>query len=106
MNFPLPSTLHWTTTAAPGQHDGAGHVYLVDETGRKVGTLWGPPDLKVRNADLFAAASDMLAALQAMLPEVDEEIEQRKHGGNDEYWQGLQALSDAGHAAVRKAEGR
>lgn len=49
---------------------------------------------------------DMLAALSALLPEIDSEIEQRQTSGNDEYWQGLKALSDAGHAAVAKAEGR
>lgn len=52
------------------------------------------------------AAPDMLAALKALLPEVDSEIEQRQTSGNDEYWEDLKALSDAGHAAVAKAEGR
>lgn len=50
--------------------------------------------------------ADMLAALSALLPEIDAEIEQRQTSGNDEYWQGLKALSDAGHAAVAQAEGR
>jgi hypothetical protein len=51
------------------------------------------------------AAPDLLAALVALLPEIDSEIEQRQHGGNDEDWASLQKLSDAGHAAVRKARG-
>src|SRR5690606_34999824 len=58
------------------------------------------------NAHLIAAAPDMKAALLPLLEVVDEEIEQRKFSGNDEYWQRLQALSDAGHAAIAKAEGR
>lgn len=58
------------------------------------------------NARLIAAAPDMKAALLPLLEVVDEEIEQRKFSGNDEYWQGLQALSDAGHAAIARAEGR
>lgn len=52
------------------------------------------------------ARPDLLSALKALLPEVDAEIEQRKIGGIAEYWQELKALSDAGHAAVTKAEGR
>lgn len=51
-------------------------------------------------------AAALLEALKALLPEVDSEIEQRQTSGNDEYWQGLKALSDAAHAAVRKAEGK
>jgi hypothetical protein len=58
------------------------------------------------NASLIAAAPEMLAALKALLPEVDAEVEQRQTSGNDEYWQGLKALSDTGHAAIAKAEGR
>lgn len=57
------------------------------------------------NARLIAAAPELLAALRALLPDVDHEIEQRKHGGNDEDWQELDALSRAAHAAIAKAEG-
>lgn len=60
----------------------------------------------IANARLIAAAPDLLAALNVLLPEVDAEIEQRQHGGNDEDWQHLKALSDAGHAAIAKVEGR
>jgi len=63
-------------------------------------------ETKQANARLIAAAPDMKAALLPLLEAVDEEIEQRKSSGNDEYWQGLQALSDARHAAIAKAEGR
>ncbi|TPL40653.1 hypothetical protein [Mesorhizobium sp. B2-4-6] len=48
----------------------------------------------------------LLAALKALLPEVDAEIEQRQSSGDVEYWQGLKALSDAGHAAIAMAEAR
>lgn len=41
-------------------------------------------------------AAELLAALQGLLPEIDSEIEQRQHGGNDEDWSGLQSLSDTG----------
>lgn len=57
-------------------------------------------------ARIIAAAPNVFAALKALLPEIDAEVEQRQTSGNDEYWQGLKALSDAAHAAVRKAEGR
>lgn len=58
------------------------------------------------DAVLFSAAPEMREALKAILPELDAEIEQRQHSGNDEYWAGLKALSDQGHAAIAKAEGR
>jgi hypothetical protein len=61
---------------------------------------------KEANAALGAAAPDLLDALKGLLPEVDAEIEQRQHSGNDEYWQGLKKLSDAAHFAVIKAEAR
>ena len=57
-------------------------------------------DLK---ACLMERASDFGKALQAALCQIDQEIEQRKQGGNDEAWANLQAVSDAGHAALRKA---
>lgn len=47
---------------------------------------------------------ELVACLRACLVEVDQEIEQRQHGGNDEDWASLSALSDRCHAAVRKLE--
>ena len=58
------------------------------------------------NAALISAAIDLKAALAALLPEIDAEIEQRQTSGNDEYWEGLKALSDAGHAALALSESR
>lgn len=36
----------------------------------------------------------LVTAVLALLPEVESEIEQRKHGGLDEDWKPLQALVD------------
>ena len=47
---------------------------------------------------------ELVACLRACLIEIDKEIEQRKHSGNDEDWATLAALSDRSHAAVRKVE--
>lgn len=47
----------------------------------------------------------LLAALSAVLLELDAEIEQRRHGGNAEDWTALQRISDEGHGAVREAKG-
>ncbi len=57
------------------------------------------------NARLIAAAPDLFNALAAALDEIDQEIEQRKFGGNDEYWASLQDISNAGRAAIAKARG-
>ncbi|TRO96749.1 hypothetical protein FKB34_01910 [Glycocaulis profundi] len=55
---------------------------------------------------LDALESDpvLLTFARAALAEIDQEIEQRQTSGLDEYWQGLKAISDQGHAALRKAE--
>lgn len=46
-------------------------------------------------------ASTLLIVAEKIAPVIDEEIEQRKHGGNEEDWALLQALSDELHAAIR-----
>jgi hypothetical protein len=46
----------YETTARPGAHDGTGHVYLVDATGRRIATLWGTAAEKLALADLFMRA--------------------------------------------------
>ena len=58
------------------------------------------------NSHLIAAAPDLLASLKELAEEVDFEIEQRQHSGNDEDWIDLKAKSDRAHAAIAKAEGR
>jgi hypothetical protein len=54
---------------------------------------------------LRAHGPKLIAVLNKLLPEIDSEIEQRKHGGNAEDWAVLQVLSDEAHAAVREAQG-
>lgn len=55
------------------------------------------------NALLIAAAPALATALLELLPEVDSEIEQRKHSGNAEDWEALEQLSTDAHAALRAA---
>ena len=47
---------------------------------------------------------DMTGIMAALLVEVDQEIENRKGGGDVEAWRDLSRLSDMGHSAVRRAE--
>jgi hypothetical protein len=54
---------------------------------------------------MLRAAPKLLKALANLLPEIDSEIEQRRHGGNAEDWFALQRLSDEAHSAVREATG-
>lgn len=51
-----PGPWHYETTAPLGEHDGKGHVYLADATGRKIASLWGPPETKIATANLMIAA--------------------------------------------------
>lgn len=51
---------------------------------------------------MTAAVSELLSCLRACLVQIDQEIEQRQCGGNDEDWAQLSALSDRSHAAVRQ----
>jgi hypothetical protein len=50
-------------------------------------------------------ATVLLIASEKAAAALDEEIEQRKFGGNAEDWAALQALSDELHAAIRLAKG-
>lgn len=53
----LPSgPFTYETTARPGEHDGKGHVYIVDGTGRKIASLWGPADTKLAMAAMIIEA--------------------------------------------------
>lgn len=49
---------HYETTAAPGQHHGKGHVYIIDRTGRRIASIWGPAASKLALADLIIEASE------------------------------------------------
>lgn len=57
------------------------------------------------NAHLIAAAPDLLAALEGLLPELDIEIEARQLGGNAEDWADIERLTDAARAAIARAKG-
>lgn len=50
-------------------------------------------------------SKQMLAALLAALPEIDEELSQRKTCGNGEMWHELQKLSDQIATAIKAARG-
>lgn len=66
-----------------------GFVYIADETGKKIATVFGGLAEKWDYAYLLAAAPDMLAALEKALPV------QRSH-----------PVHDAISAAIAKAQGR
>jgi hypothetical protein len=57
-----------------------------------------------RSGAMPPEVQELVACLRACLAEIDQEIEQRKFGGNDEDWAALAELSDRGHAAVRMVE--
>lgn len=44
-----------------------GFVYIVDSSGRKIGTCWGPQAERIANAQLWTASPDMLEVLEAIL---------------------------------------
>ncbi len=48
----------YMTTARPGEHDGAGHVYIIDANGKKIASLWGPGAHKLQLASLIIKASE------------------------------------------------
>ncbi len=52
---PLPWS--YETNAPSGKHEGNGFVYLVDATGRKIGTVWGRPAEKMATIQLIIDAS-------------------------------------------------
>ena len=47
----------------------------------------------------------LVAIVTKLLHEIDYEIQQRQHGGNNEDWGVLKRLSDEAHDAVREASG-
>lgn len=87
------------TPFRPGEPGGEGYLIASLELAAQA------RDEREVNARLIAAAPDLLGALKAALAEIDDEIDQRQNGGNDEAWIDLQKISDAGHAAIRKAVG-
>ena len=51
-----PGPWHFETTAGVTEHDGHGHVYMVDANGRKIASLWGSAETKIATADLMIEA--------------------------------------------------
>jgi hypothetical protein len=49
------------------------------------------------------AADKLLAALQNLMPDIESEIDQRKHGGNDEDWIELDRKAADARAAIAEA---
>lgn len=85
------------TICSPGKDDLA-EVFSDEDS-----TVAIPREQAIANARLIAAAPALAAALLALLPEVDSEIEQRKHSGNADDWKALERLSNDAHAALRAA---
>lgn len=54
----------WDWTGTPQTAGGAFHCYIVDSTGRKIGTVWGPGDEKIARARLWSAAPMLLEGAQ------------------------------------------
>lgn len=59
-NAPMlpPGPFALLVTARPVQHQGAGHVYIVDASGRKIASVWGTPDEKMALADMIITARE------------------------------------------------
>jgi hypothetical protein len=58
------------------------------------------------NARLIAVAPRLLDYARRLLAEIDFEVEQRKHSGNDEDWADLEKLSNEAQAVIAETEGR
>lgn len=70
----------------------------------------GNPEEALRERDranmrLIKAAPEMISALAAALPELEQEAEQREHSGNDEYVEPVKRAAEALRAAIAKAQG-
>lgn len=53
-----PRPWSYLVTAKLGQHEGAGHVYIVDANGRKIACVWGTPDEKIAFTELALTAAN------------------------------------------------
>lgn len=54
----LALPLDYLVTAPPGEHEGSGHVYIVDATGKKLASLWGTKETKIAMATLILDAAN------------------------------------------------
>ncbi len=62
---------------------------------------WDVIDSDPTSDPSHANADIMKEAINAVLPHLDAEIEQRKHGGNDEIWSELQSVYDQLKSSLR-----
>lgn len=60
-----PGPWDWETPNV-NTHNGLFNAYVIDATGRKIGTFYGKGEEKYANAQLIAAAPEMLEALEAL----------------------------------------
>ena len=93
-----PGPLDWTARGVDEQ----AHIYLVDSTERKIASLWGRPDEKIANARLFAAAPELLEALEELLAPLDPD----KIGDGPTYIAMLADRRAKACAAIAKATGQ
>ena len=52
-----PRPWEYLTTARPGEHDGSGHIYIIDANGRKIASIWGPAETKMAIVNLILRAA-------------------------------------------------
>lgn len=57
-----PGPWDYETTAPVGEHDGKGHVYLIDANKRKIASIWGPADTKVALVKMMIDAREQSSA--------------------------------------------
>jgi hypothetical protein len=54
------TNMPWDWEGTPQFEGGAFHCYIIDCTGRKIGTVWGPSQEKIERARLWSAAPMLL----------------------------------------------
>lgn len=94
---------HCTLCARPDTH--FAFSYQHEETGARA-CVDCMEQLSQKLDEFRAAAPKLLFVVKDLVAAIDQEIEQRQHGGNDEDWVELKALSDQAHAVISKVEGR
>lgn len=84
--------------------NGGFHLYLTDNTGRKIAALWGKEDEKIANAKLISAAPELLASLVELLEPLEcASAELVSHGKVAD--ENAEAAFDRARAAIAKAQG-
>jgi|TARA_Y100000034_G_C6873213_1_gene398966 hypothetical protein len=66
-NLP-PGPYSYETTAPLDEHHGKGHVYIVDATGKRIGVVWGKPDVKMSLAYFVMSARNNSNDIEEILP--------------------------------------